>query len=277
MLLSLLIVLLLYIFLYVNNHWIVVKDYELHFEDLPENFSGMTIVHLSDLHDATFGKDQKRLIKKVKKEQPDYIFFTGDFVDSNRYELHNSLQVIDELVNIAPIYYVIGNHEVATNKVDDIVETLEEIGVTVLQNDAVTITRGLQALTIGGIDDPLMRVSEQINDESIIASNIEKAFSNVGEVDQFKLLLSHRPEFLDVYAQQNLQVVFAGHAHGGQVRLPLIGGLVSPGQGWFPEYTSGVYQSFSTKMVVNRGLGNSLIPFRIFNFPEVVVVTLTRS
>ena len=250
------------------------SEYELYSERLPNNFSGLKIVHLSDLHDANFGKNQKNLIKKIENEKPDLIFFTGDLIDSNRYDLNKSLQVTNGLVEIAPVYYVMGNHEIATNEVDDIIQTLESKGVKVLQNESEVLKRGAQTIALGGIDDPLMRISEQQDEKNIVKSNIENAFNYVDDQSIFKLLLSHRPEFIDVYAELDVDAVFSGHAHGGQIRIPYAGGLISPGQGWFPTYTSGVYTSHSTNMVVSRGLGNSVIPIRIFNLHEIVVITL---
>lgn len=262
------------LFLFINNHWITVSKHELYFDRLPNNFSGLKIVHLSDLHDANFGKGQSRLIKKIKNEKPDFIFFTGDLIDSNRYDLNKSIQAINELVEMAPVYYVTGNHEIATNEVDKIIKSLKSRGVTVLQNESEVIQRGRQKIVIGGIEDPLMRISEQKTEKKIVKSNIERTFKNVNHQSIFKLLLSHRPEYFNIYAQQDVDAVFSGHAHGGQIRIPFVGGLLSPGQGWFPTYTSGVYTSHSTNMIVSRGLGNSVIPIRVFNLPEIVVITL---
>ena len=262
-------------FFYINNHWIAISEYEIQSDNLPSDFSGMKVVHLSDLHDAAFGGKQKRIIQKVNKENPDFIFFTGDLIDSNRYDLTNSLHVIEGLANIAPVYCVLGNHEVASNQVNEIVQALQKRGAAVLQNEALTIERNSQEIVIGGIDDPLMRISEQQDEKTIVKSNVERTFHHLDE-QKFKLLLSHRPEFFGVYADQNIDVVFSGHAHGGQIRLPFVGGLFSSGQGWLPKFTSGVYTFQLTNMVVSRGLGNSHVPFRIFNFPEIVVVTIKR-
>ncbi|WP_338066528.1 metallophosphoesterase [Pueribacillus theae] len=261
------------LFLYANNNIITINKEEIHLKDLPEDFDGMRIVHLSDLHDAAFGERQNRLLKKVRNAEPDFIFFTGDLVDRNRYRLENSLHLIDGLLEIAPVYYVTGNHEISANKVEDITEILEERGVIVLRNHVQLIKKGNSTIAIGGIDDPLMRISELEDEKTITSTNIEKAFTGIPE-GTFALLLSHRPEQMEAYVEKEMNVVFSGHAHGGQVRIPLVGGLVAPGQGLFPKYTSGIYSAGETHMVVNRGLGNSLFPFRIFNFPEVIVVTL---
>lgn len=267
------IVLLIALFLYVNNKWIIVTRHEVNSEKIAGSFDGLKIMHLSDLHDATFGKTQTRLIQQVKNEKPDVIFFTGDFIDSNRYKLERSLKLIDGIKEIAPVYYVLGNHEVATNRTKEIIQSLQLRGVHVLQNEQRHIRIKSDSLVIAGIDDPLMNGLEHKTEETIINENIEKALAD-SEPTSFRILLSHRPEFLSVYAKHKIDVVFSGHAHGGQIRIPFLGGVLSPGQGIFPKYTSGVIKKQKTSVVISRGLGNSIMPFRILNLPEIVVVTL---
>lgn len=275
-LISLIIVLFIALFLYVNNKWITVTRHEVNTEKIAGSFDGFKIMHLSDLHDATFGKTQTRLIKQIKNEKPDVIFFTGDFIDSNRYKLDRSLKLIDGIKEIAPIYYVTGNHEVATNRTNEIIQSLQARGVHVLQNEWKHIRKESDSLVIAGIHDPLINGLENKTEETIIAENIEKALAH-SEPTSFRILLSHRPEFLSVYAKNNIDLVFSGHAHGGQVRIPFLGGLLSPGQGILPKYTSGIIKKQKTNVVISRGLGNSIMPFRILNFPEIIVVTLKTS
>ena len=253
------------VFLYVNNHWIVVSEHVFESEKVPENFDGLRIVQVSDLHDAIFGDKQEKLITKVRATNPDVIFITGDIVDSNRYNLEQSLQAVRGLVELADVYYVLGNHEVATNKVSEIYETLSSLGVHVMANESTVLERNGERLAIVGIEDPLMgKTTEEM---------LEMATAEVPQ-DMLKLLLAHRPEMFDAYVKSNIDIVFSGHAHGGQIRIPGIGGLFAPGQGLLPKYTAGIYDESSTKMVVSRGLGNSSVPYRIFNLPEIVVVKL---
>ena len=129
------------------------------------------------------------------------------------------------------------------------------------------------AIVIAGIEDPL---SSYLDDDEAVEASMNRAFEDVPD-DMFKLLLSHRPEQFEVYVERGIDVVFSGHAHGGQFRIPGLGGLVAPGQGFFPTYTSGIYNKGDSRMVVSRGLGNSIIPIRIFNRPEIVVVTLQNE
>lgn len=253
------------IFLYVNNHWIVVSEHVYESERVPSSFDGMRIVQVSDLHDALFGQNQEKLVKKVKASKPDAIFITGDLVDSNRYNLDQSLQAVKQFIQLADVYYVLGNHEVATNKVSEIYEVLSSLGVHVMANESTVLERDGERLAIVGIEDPLMGATTK--------KMLESATADVPQ-DMLKLLLAHRPEMFNVYVANSMDVVFSGHAHGGQIRLPGIGGLFAPGQGLLPKYTAGIYEQNTTTMVVNRGLGNSSVPYRMFNLPEIVVVTL---
>lgn len=262
------------LFLYSNNHWLQTTLYEIDSERVPTAFDGLTIVQLSDLHDATFGDRQNRLVEKVKKLDPDVIFITGDIIDSNRYNLENSLDLVKQLVTFTDVYYVTGNHEVAVNRVEEIYEALKSLGVHILANEAKTFTRDGEQLVIAGIEDPLMKGLH--HPEKAVAASLEEAFSGV-RGQPYSILLSHRPEVLDVYVEKEVDLVFAGHAHGGQIRIPFVGGLLAPGQGWFPKYTAGKHDRGITSMIVNRGLGNSLIPFRILNRPEIVIVKLNKS
>jgi uncharacterized protein len=255
------------LFFYANNNLLGTTEYTVESGKLPEAFNGFRIVQVSDLHDATFGENQQRLVKKVKDAEPDAIFLTGDLIDSRRYNLQNSLDAVEQFVEIADVYYVTGNHEVAVNQIDEIYTALESLGVHILPNQSLEIERDGERLTILGIEDPLMGKEVQ--------EMLDKAM--VGTEDTYKILLSHRPEKFEIYVENQLDLVFTGHAHGGQVRLPFIGGLVAPGQGWLPAYTNGMYEAGETKMLVSRGLGNSLVPQRLFNLPELIVVELKTS
>lgn len=261
----------IWLFVWANNNWIQNTEYTISSEGLPAAFDGKKIVQVSDLHNATFGKNQKRLIQKVKDAQPDAIFITGDLIDSNRYDLDAALVLVDALVEMSDVYFVTGNHEVAVNKIDEIKEALVERGVIFLENETVQWELEGESLQIAGINDPLM--DQYYRDEQYTRDAIETA----ALTDSFTLLLAHRPEQLAVYAENGIDVVFSGHAHGGQVRIPGIGGIFAPGQGWFPRMTEGVFEKEDTQLVLSRGLGNSGFPLRIFNLPEVVSVTLEKE
>ncbi len=255
----------IYLFLYINNHWIVTTEHVFESEKVPDSFDGFRITQVSDLHDALFGEQQGKLVEKVAATNPDVILITGDVIDSNRYNLEQSLQAVRQFVKIAEVYYVIGNHEVATNQVQEIYDALTAIGVHVMPNTSTILERGGESISIIGIEDPLNGLETQ----NMLSTAL------VG-VDQEKLtvLLAHRPEKFNTYVANNMDLVFSGHAHGGQIRLPFVGGLVAPGQGFLPKYTAGTFEDGETTMYVSRGLGNSTVPFRIFNLPQLVVVEL---
>lgn len=258
-------------FVWVNNKWIQTTEYTVASEELPEAFDGTKIVQISDLHNATFGKNQTSLIEKVKAAKPEAVFLTGDLIDSNRYDLQESLTLVDALVEFSDVYFVIGNHEVAINEIDEITEALETRGVTVLMNETAVWEKGGEAIQIAGLNDPLL--NEEVLEDDFIRQSIDETELT----DAFTLMLSHRPEVFNVYVEKGIDVVFSGHAHGGQIRIPGIGGVLAPGQGWFPEMTKGVFRKENTQLVLSRGLGNSGFPLRVLNLPEIVVVTLEKE
>ncbi|MFJ1105997.1 metallophosphoesterase [Bacillus sp. GX] len=260
------------IFLYVQNNLISITKVDITSSKIPSTFKGFKILQISDLHNKKFGDNQETLIQKVKGENPDIIVITGDLIDSKSYDAEVSMELIRELVKEYPIYFVTGNHEKWSGKYNDLEKELKNHHVTVLRNEHVTIQKGQQKINLLGIDDPEFVTGN--NDEvKGVKDEISKAKFGMPP-DTYNVLLSHRPELLAKYADEQIDLVLSGHAHGGQVRLPFIGGLVAPNQGVFPTYTAGLYEKQNTSMVVSRGLGNSVIPQRIFNRPELVVVQL---
>ncbi|MFJ8526467.1 metallophosphoesterase [Bacillus sp. NPDC094106] len=262
-------------FSYVQNNLISVSKISITSSKIPSNFKGFKIVQLSDLHSKKFGENQEVLIEKVKSLNPEIIVITGDLIDSKRYDAAASLKVMKELVKHYPVYFVTGNHESWSGRYDSFEKELKRHNVIVLRNEHVRIQKDGQEIYLLGIDDPAFTVKNNDKNEEIttVKNEIVKAKSTI-DSDGYKLLLSHRPELLQVYAEQQIDLVLSGHAHGGQVRLPLIGGLVAPNQGVLPKYTAGLYEEQNTSMIVSRGLGNSVIPQRVFNRPEIVVVQL---
>ena len=210
----------------------------------------------------------------MHNELPDIIVITGDLIDQRKYNLETAMIFIRGAVKIAPVYYVSGNHEAWSGHYEIIKQSLIEAGVTVLDNDRSDIKRGENTIKLLGVSDPDFLTSSYLEETN--ASLLEETLKGwaTEENESFNVLLSHRPELFDVYQAANLDLVFSGHAHGGQIRLPFVGGFVAPDQGLFPKYTSGSYTEGATTMFVSRGLGNSIVPQRLFNRPEIVVVTL---
>ena len=241
-------------------------------EKIPEAFSGYKIVHISDLHNDEFGEGNSDLLSAVKKEAPDIIAVTGDVLDSYDPQYEIGIDFMTALADIAPTYYVGGNHEVRLNYFSRFYPEMEEAGVTIAENKAIELTRDGESITLYGAEEFSMitRYSSAEDRVNQFRQKLEAVYSDGG----FSLLLSHHPELAYVYSDIGYDLVLSGHAHGGQVRLPFIGGLFSPGQGAFPHYDSGVYDLDGTSMIVSRGLGNSRFPFRVNNRPEIIVIEL---
>ena len=238
---------------------------------LPEAFEGFKIAHVSDLHNAVFGRKNERLLSLIRAAKPDIIAITGDLIDSRHTDIDSALAFVEAAAEIAPVYYVTGNHESRLD-FDEIEPRLIAAGARVLRNEAEDIGRGGERIRLAGIDDPsFIRTGGTAEERA--AAELEQLGDGGGT---FTVLLAHRPELVEVYAEYGAGLVLSGHAHGGQVRLPLLGGLYAPGQGLLPEYDSGLYSLGETQMVVSRGLGNSVAPLRVNNRPELVIVTLSR-
>lgn len=253
-----------------ENKNIQVNELTIKSEKLPEDFSGYKIVHISDLHNTEFGKGNEQLLTLIKDSSPDIIVVTGDIVDSRKTDIQIARDFINNAAKIAPVYYVTGNHEARINEENRIDNVALDENITILHNKDVLIQKGESEIQIIGVDDPDF-VSVTYS-EDYMNYELEK-YSN-GK--HFKILLSHRPELFDAYVSNNIDVVFSGHAHGGQFRLPFVGGIIAPHQGLFPEYDSGLYTKNNTNLIVSRGLGNSIFPFRINNPPETIIVTLEK-
>lgn len=238
---------------------------------LPEAFEGFKIAHVSDLHNAVFGRKNEKLLSLIRAAKPDIIAITGDLIDSRHTDIDSALAFVEAAAEIAPVYYVTGNHESRLD-FDEIEPRLIAAGARVLRNEAEDIGRGGERIRLAGIDDPsFIRTGGTAEERA--AAELEQLGDGGGT---FNVLLAHRPELVEVYAEYGAGLVLSGHAHGGQVRLPLLGGLYAPGQGLLPEYDSGLYSLGETQMVVSRGLGNSVAPLRVNNRPELVIVTLSR-
>lgn len=260
------------IFVVWNNNNIVTSEIDINNTDIPSEFNGYKIVHISDLHNKKFSRDQDYLLEKIRENSPDIIVVTGDLIDRRKYDLDTSMVFIDGAVEIAPVYYVSGNHEAWSGEYEDIKDNLLKSGVEIMDDRKIELVRGNSTIEILGLSDPAFLIETYMD-----VTNMSKLQTNLKELrddDVFQMLLSHRPELFHIYVEEEINLIFSGHAHGGQFRLPIIGGLVAPDQGLFPDYTSGAYSEEYSTMIVSRGLGNSIIPLRIFNRPEIVVVTL---
>jgi len=265
-------IVLLAIWIYWSNVSIQVTEINVENDDIPESFSGFKIVQVSDLHNAQFGGGQSRLTEKIKAADPDIIAVTGDLIDSRHTDIDTAMEFINAAVKIAPVYYVTGNHESRLDDYPELKKQLTEAGVTLLQDESVPLERGGESIELLGLNDPGFKIKNNYKNISEITDSSLKNIST--DSNTYTVLMSHRPDLINVYSDNNIDLVLCGHAHGGQFRLPFIGGIYAPGQGFFPEYTSGSYTQDNTTIIVSRGLGNSIFPFRVNNNPELVVITL---
>lgn len=246
-------------------------------ERLPASLDGFCIVQLSDLHGRQFGRGQGLLVKKVSEASPDLIALTGDLTRWGRWDSRDVRELAYRLRSIGPVCYVTGNHDCYGHGLATLEDLLLAEGAMVLAGTSAAVSRAGGSIVIAGIEDPSAYGFRGDQREAIARWRTALAALRAAIPRQeFTVLLSHRPEFFDEYERLGFDVVLSGHAHGGQVRLPFVGALYAPDQGWFPRLTSGAHRRGRTTLVVSRGLGNSKFPIRIFNRPELVVVRLKR-
>lgn len=230
---------------------------------IPSAFNGFRIAQVSDLHNAVFGKDNAELLQALSECEPNIIVITGDLVDAEHTDIDIALDFAKGATQIASTYYVTGNHEASLPQYDELKTGLESMGVVVLEDKAMQLEYNGDDITLKG--DMFGEVPAMVD---------TKLRGLIGDKDNYTILLSHRPELFEAYVNCGADLVLSGHAHGGQFRLPFIGGLVAPNQGLFPKYDAGLYTKGDTNMIVCRGLGNSIIPIRFNNRPEIVLLEL---
>ena len=281
--LVLLIVIALLLFCSYQNRHLETTYYTYKAEQLGADLEGYRIVQISDLHNVKFGKNNQKLVDRIRECEPDMIVLTGDLVDSNHTNVDRAVQFVDEIVKICPVYYVTGNHEywLEKSEYDELMDGLVSAGVVILDNQVVEISRGDAKFRLVGLDDRSLAdgtLEALLSDESIRNNQAEQKEETADNEDsgekELTVVLAHEPQYLARYAGTGVDLVLSGHAHGGQFRLPFVGGIVAPDQGFLPEYTAGEYYMNGTEMIVSRGLGNSVIPVRLFNYPEIVCVDL---
>ena len=274
------VILLLFIIFTAYSLWadkaLTEREFHIKSESIPSSFDGFRIAHLSDLHNAEMGKDNAKLLAILRKAEPDIIVITGDMIDCHRTDIDVVLRFAERAVEIAPCYYVSGNHESLIGEdYDRLKSGLTERNVTVLSDEKIVLERDGKTVSLIGVNDPGFSIHYLSNDCAAVMEDKLQQFG-IGEND-YTILLSHRPELFDVYMEHGVDLVFTGHAHGGQFRLPFVGGLYAPNQGIFPKYDAGLYTGGDTNMFVSRGIGNSAFPLRFNNRPEVILVELKAN
>lgn len=238
-------------------------EYTVSSDRCPDGFDGFKIIQLSDLHGSDFGD---RLVEQVRRQEPDIIALTGDFVtDSGDLEAVRAL--VPELVKICDVYFVSGNHEFGSRLADEVRGIVEDAGVKYLGNDAVVLERNGDSIVLAGVEDPLA-YADMPSPPELVAELDDKY------PDSYKILLGHRNYWMEEYPELPVDLILSGHAHGGLVRLPGVGGLIGTDRTLFPDYDAGLYENGRYTMIVSRGLGNSVPIPRLFNRPEIVSIIL---
>ena len=255
---GLLIVLTAYFFLPVTERFNLLKEGD-------EN--AVRCVLVTDLHSCYYGKNQKNLIERIDKENPDIIFLGGDIFD-DKIDDDNAVIFLEEISKKYKCFYVSGNHEYWSERCDEMKDKVRSLGITVLEGDCETIEINGKTIDVCGVDDPTRLTNSQFKEQ------LNKAYAKTSD-DHYRILLSHRPERTDLYSKYDYDLILSGHAHAGQIRIPFINiGLYAPNQGLFSKYVSGIYTlSNGSRLIVSRGLARESTPApRFFNHPEIVVI-----
>ena len=262
--------------LWVSYNWLIINHYEYEASEIE---SEVKIIVLSDLHEHEFGRNSENLIQKIKEQTPDIIFMLGDFVNEDSEDADITCQLINNLIDVAPTYFAWGNHELdyIENTNADLEQELEEAGATVLDKKYVDIDINGNIIRLGGMYDYAFGLTGN-NEASAAPQEIKDYLMDFQNTDNFKIMLSHRPDsfiFGDASTEWDIDLVVSGHLHGGQVVLPILGGIYGGDQGYFPEYVHGMYEKDDMRIFVTSGLGSSSakVP-RFNNRPEIAVITL---
>lgn len=282
MLLIFILLIIIYGILY-SSKKVDITKYTIANEKIPKEFNDFKIVQLSDFHSSGYKDTTEIIISKVKEINPDIIVMTGDMVSWEVKDIEELEKLINSLANLYPIYYINGNHEqlaeiLRAGKYKDLLDKLGSLGITFLRDNYIEITKDGQSINLYEIDIPLdgatgLHASRWQLESDYVESTLPQVDSS-----KFNILLAHNPLFIKQYNKWGADLVLSGHMHGGIIRIPIIGvGILSPERGLFPRYDAGKFKRGDTTMIVNRGIGTSSIGLRIFNNPEISIITLNSE
>lgn len=263
-------------YLYYQNTTLQISKFSIKSNKIPEEFNKYKIAQISDFHNSNSNKLKNSIINNLKNEKPNIIVITGDYIDTYNTNIDIALDFIAQIKGLAPIYYVRGNHETRIDEYSVFETKIKSEGVVVLKDEKIILENSNNSIELIGLDDPSAYIPKSMLKEKESIIN-EKVKYLIQDSDNFKVALCHRPELFNIYVENNIDLVFTGHAHGGQIRIPFIGGIFAPNQGFMPQYTSGVYSQDDTNMIVSRGIGKSKIPFRINNRPELIITEVVAE
>lgn len=247
-------------------------------EKIPESFNGFRIVHLSDLHGRLHGKGNCELLRKIHMEKPDIIVMTGDMADESPHAVSRTLNLCRRLRKRYPVYYIFGNHEQSLDKntLAGLMRELQAEGVILLENESRLIGKGTESIRLYGLVTPLVYYKDPLGEyQRGVHFSAEDTRQALGGIDRtyFNILLAHNPLYFPSYRDWGADLTLSGHVHGGIIRVPGLGGLLSPDCKIFPKYDGGYYREFGRHLIVSRGLGNRFL-VRVNNPAELVVVEL---
>lgn len=257
-----------------ENTKLVVSNYEVLNSKIPVEFNDFKILQISDFHNTKLKILTNDLIREVKRQKPNIIVLTGDLIDCRKTNVDVAINFIKSINDVAPIYFVPGNHELRTGEYSKLRNRLVDNKVIILENNAEVIKLNDHKINIIGINDPSTAGKNFISKTELIKTELNHVNY---DKNTYSILLSHRPEVFNTYVENKIDLILTGHAHGGQIRIPFLGGILAPSQGFFPKYASGKFNKDKTTMIVSRGIGNSIFPFRINNRPELVIVKLKSN
>lgn len=250
--------------------------------ELPLEFDGMRLVLISDLHEQQFGKENERLLQRILEQKPDCVMIAGDLlIKGTELRSYKVLPFLEKLCRKVPVYYAPGNHEEYLERECGVgvyqkyLDDLEKIGVRYLSNQTIEIDRNGKKLFVTGLHLQKKFFAKFYEKVSLQKEDIEELLGKKRE--GYEILLAHNPTYYPIYSQWGANLVLSGHVHGGIVILPFVGGVISTTYQFFPKYDFGKFQEGKATMILSRGLGVHTIKVRLFNKPEISVITLRKE
>lgn len=273
---------LMYLYIKYNVNTLEVTKYVVENKKVPKEFDGYNIVQISDLHSKLFGENNKKLIQKIKSLNPDIVVVTGDLIDGENNNYNVALDFMKEISKLYRVYYIIGNHEQKSlikkykDEYKDYFNKLHQIDFVNLDNNKVEIVKGDSNINLYRLTVPYSCYKYLFDNQETTSIDIDFLEEKLGKVDreQFNILLAHTPFYFDEYEKWGADLTLCGHVHGGIVRLPIVGGLLSPDRKFFPKYDLGEYTKNKSTMIVSKGLGGSKVLIRVNCKPEIVNIKL---
>ena len=273
------IILIIYTLIYISNNCLVIKKYNIKNKKISDKFNGLKIVHISDVHSKIFGKNNEKVIQKVKDINPDIIIMSGDIIDKREKDMDKFINMYKEIYLKYPVYYSIGNHErkLGYIKYKEYINKLRKLGVHVIINGKEKIVKDNEEIIINALK---FRENMQPKKLTFNRKNkyIKYMYNKLKNIDntKFNILIAHDPENFKLYKELEMDLIFSGHVHGGLIRFGRYC-LLSPRRKFFPKYSYGKTQEDGITIITSSGMGNASIPIRLFNRPEIVEVILNKE